>query len=189
MVRLTRIYTRGGDAGETHLGDMSRVGKTHARVEAFGDVDEANSVIGVARALGPDVRTDGWLRVIQNDLFDVGADLSVPEDSETRPDPLRITQGQVDRLEGWCDLANEDLDPLTSFILPGGTPVAASLHAARAVCRRAERRVVALSRDERVNPRVLAYLNRLSDLLFILARTANRGSGDVLWEPGAGRGR
>lgn len=189
MVRLTRIYTRLGDAGDTHLGDMSRVRKTNARVSAFGDVDEANSAIGVARATGLPGTVDGWLALVQNDLFDVGADLCVPEGAEPggRP-PLRVTADQVARLEAWCDAANDDLDPLTSFVLPGGTAAAAAVHLARAVCRRAERAVVALSDEEAVNPQVVAYLNRLSDLLFILARTCNAGAGgDVLWQPGAGR--
>ncbi len=189
MVRLTRIYTRLGDAGDTHLGDMSRVRKTNARVSAFGDVDEANSAIGVARAGGLPETVDAWLALVQNDLFDVGADLCVPEGAEPggRP-PLRVTADQVARLETWCDAANDDLDPLTSFVLPGGTAAAAAVHLARAVCRRAERAVVALSDEEAVNPQVVAYLNRLSDLLFILARTCNVGAGgDVLWQPGAGR--
>ncbi|MFN8122424.1 MAG: cob(I)yrinic acid a,c-diamide adenosyltransferase [Thermoleophilia bacterium] len=189
MVRLTRIYTRLGDAGDTHLGDMSRVRKTNLRIEAFGDVDEANSAIGVARATGLPEAVDAWMALVQNDLFDVGADLSVPEGTEPggRP-PLRVTPDQVARLEGWCDLANDALEPLTSFILPGGTAAAAALHLARAVCRRAERAVVALSDVDAVNPEVVAYLNRLSDLLFIVARTCNAGEGgDVLWRPGAGR--
>ncbi|MCC6832141.1 MAG: cob(I)yrinic acid a,c-diamide adenosyltransferase [Thermoleophilia bacterium] len=188
MVRLTRIYTRLGDAGDTHLGDMRRVRKTNPRIAAFGDVDEANSAIGVARATGLPERVDERLALVQNDLFDLGADLSVPDGAEPggRP-PLRVTAGQVSRLERWCDEANEALDPLTSFILPGGTPAAAALHLARAVCRRAERAVVALSDEDAVNPQVTAYLNRLSDLLFILARTCNAGAGDVLWRPGAGR--
>lgn len=188
MVRLTRIYTRQGDGGDTHLGDMRRVPKTDARVEAYGEVDETNSAIGVARAHTLDPRADDWLRVVQNDLFDVGADLSLPTDSPRRPDALRVTQDQVDRLERWCDIANERLNPLKSFVLPGGSPGAAALHAARTVCRRAERRVVALAEQDTINTLALKYLNRLSDLLFILARAENRnGRDDVLWEPGAGR--
>jgi len=188
VVRLTRIYTRLGDEGDTHLGDMSRVRKTSPRVAAFGDVDEANSALGVARAAGLPGRTDAWLAVVQNDLFDVGADLCVPEGGSGAHPPLRVTADQVTRLEGWCDTVNDGLEPLTSFVLPGGTPAAASLHLARAVCRRAERSVVALSDHEPVNPQVAAYLNRLSDLLFILARDCNGAAGgDVLWRPGAGR--
>lgn len=185
MVRLTRIYTRLGDGGDTHLGDMSRVRKTSARVTAYGDVDEANSSIGVARTHALPARVDGWLGIVQNDLFDLGADLCVPEGAGTTP--LRVAPEQVTRLEGWCDDANADLSALTSFILPGGSPAAAALHVARAVTRRAERAVVALADAESVNPHAVAYLNRLSDLLFILARTANADRGDVLWRPGAGR--
>jgi cob(I)alamin adenosyltransferase len=184
MVRLTRIYTRGGDAGDTHLGDMSRTRKTSARVAAYGDVDELNSVIGLARQHDLPAGYDGWLAAIQNDLFDLGADLSVP------PAPgdggrLRMPAERVARLEAWCDEVNETLEPLRSFVLPAGAPGAAALHVARTVCRRAERSVVALSDAEAVNPQALAYLNRLSDLLFILARGVNRESGgDVLWVPG-----
>jgi len=190
MVRLTRIYTRHGDDGDTHLGDLSRVRKTHARVCAYGDVDETNSAIGVARAHGLVPEYDRWLGVVQNDLFDVGADLSVPEGPA---DPgavrLRMSAAQVAALEGWCDTANDINEPLTSFVLPGGTPTAAALHLARTVCRRAERSVVVLGDQDRVNPEVLRYLNRLSDLLFILARAANLDAGgDVLWRPGSGAG-
>lgn len=189
MVRLTRIYTRLGDGGETHLGDMRRVRKTDARVEAYGEVDEANSAIGVARAHGLPDPLDRWLEVVQNDLFDLGADLSVPYDGAPGGvEPLRVTGVQVARLEGWCDTANAELQPLTSFVLPAGSPGAAALHLARTVCRRAERRTVALAEAEPVNPQAVAYLNRLSDLLFILSRVVNRtGRGDVLWTPGAGR--
>lgn len=188
MVRLTRIYTRLGDAGDTHLGDMSRVRKTSARVVAFGDVDEANSAIGVARTHPLPDPLDAWLGVVQNDLFDLGADLCVPHsDAPTDPSPLRVQVQQVTRLEGWCDTANTGLEPLTSFILPGGAPGAAALHMARAVVRRAERSTVALADQETVNPHAAAYLNRLSDLLFIVARVANAENGDVLWVPGAGR--
>ena len=188
MVRLTRIYTRLGDGGDTHLGDMSRVRKTNARIAAFGEVDELNSVIGVARLQQLPPGDDERLARIQNDLFDLGADMAVPEDAPRpggAPPPLRVTAGQVERLERWCDEVNEALEPLKSFVLPGGTPASAVLHHARAVCRRAERAAVALGDSETLNPQAVTYLNRLSDLLFILARNANRGAGgDVLWVPG-----
>jgi cob(I)alamin adenosyltransferase len=187
VVRLTRIYTRLGDGGDTHLGDMSRARKTSARVVAYGDVDELNSALGVARAEGLPKPVDGWLRVVQNDLFDLGADLCVPgADGAAHGTRLRVSIAQVERLEGWCDEVNETLEPLASFVLPGGTRAAAALHLARAICRRAERSAVALADAEPVTPEALAYLNRLSDLLFILARAANRdgGDGDVLWAPG-----
>lgn len=188
MVRLTRIYTRHGDDGDTHLGDMSRVRKTATRVCAYGDVDETNSAIGLARAQGLPAEFDGWLADIQNDLFDLGADLSVPGAAADDAARLQITAGQVARLEAWCDRANAHSAPLESFVLPGGTPGAAALHVARAVCRRAERSVIALSDQESVNPDAVRYLNRLSDLLFILARACNAGAaGDVLWRPGTGR--
>jgi len=184
MVRLTRIYTRLGDAGDTHLGDMSRVRKTSPRVEAYGDVDELNSVLGLARLEELPQGYDAWLARIQNDLFDLGADLCVPQDG-AGGEPLRVTAEQVARLEGWCDLVNDALEDLKSFVLPGGTRAAAVLHLGRTVCRRAERRVVELADAETVNPLALQYLNRLSDLLFILARGANAaGGGDVLWVPG-----
>ena len=190
MVRLTRIYTKTGDAGETHLGDMSRVSKTDPRLVAYADVDEANSVLGVAVALGqvPDDIAD-LLRGIQNDLFDVGADLCTPVVPDPEHPPLRITTAYTERLEAACDLHNEALPKLTSFILPGGTAAAALLHQARAVVRRAERSVWALLAvdAERTNAETARYLNRLSDLLFILAREANPG-GDILWEPGAHSG-
>ncbi len=188
MVRLTKIYTRLGDGGETHLGDMSRVRKTSARITAIGDVDELNAAVGVAVAAGPDPEHTCWLTRIQNDLFDLGADLAVPVGGDDR-DRLRIARAQVDRLEEHCDAANADLTDLTSFILPGGDPVAAALHLARSTCRRAERSVIALGEAETINTATIAYLNRLSDLLFILARHANgRGAGDVLWVPGGERG-
>ena len=189
MVRLTRIYTRHGDDGDTHLGDMSRVRKTAARVCAYGDVDETNSVIGLARAQGLPAEFDGWLADIQNDLFDLGADLSVPGAATgTDAGRLQVTAAQVARLESWCDSANAHSAPLESFVLPGGTSGAAALHVARAVCRRAERSAVALGDRETVNPDAIRYLNRLSDLLFILARACNAGtSGDVLWRPGRGQ--
>ena len=195
MVRLTRIYTKTGDAGQTHLGDMSRVAKTDPRLVAYADVDEANSVIGTALALGaPDPAVAELLRSIQNDLFDVGADLCTPITPEPAYPPLRVTPAYTERLEAACDEYNETLPKLNSFILPGGTPAAALLHQARVVARRAERSVWALlahDRDsgdaERTNPETARYLNRLSDLLFILARVANPG-GDILWEPGAHSG-
>jgi cob(I)alamin adenosyltransferase len=188
VVRLTRIYTRQGDGGDTHLGDMSRVRKTSPRVAAYGDVDELNSVIGTARATGLAGDLDGWLAEVQNDLFDMGADLCVPGVGSA-PDgagPLRMVPTQVERLEHLCDRVNEGLPPLASFVLPGGSSAAAALHHARTVCRRAERAVIALADAEPVTPEAVRYLNRLSDLLFILAREANRraGTGDVLWVPG-----
>ncbi|GAA3175701.1 cob(I)yrinic acid a,c-diamide adenosyltransferase [Blastococcus jejuensis] len=188
MVRLTRIYTKTGDAGQTHLGDMSRVAKTDPRLVAYADVDESNTVLGVAVALGglPDDVAD-LVRSIQNDLFDVGADLCTPITPDPEFPPLRITPAYTERLEAACDAHNEALPNLTSFILPGGTAAAALLHQARAVVRRAERSVWALLTVdvERTNPETARYLNRLSDLLFILARVANPG-GDVLWQPGGG---
>jgi cob(I)alamin adenosyltransferase len=182
-VRLTRIYTRAGDAGETSLGDGSRVSKTDPRIEAYGEVDEVNSLLGLAlaaRELPEELRP--WLEQVQNDLFDVGADLSVPLDDER--ERLRVRQEQVERLEELCDRVNERLEPLKSFVLPGGGEAAARLHVARAACRRAERAVVALADGEDVNPVALAYLNRLSDLLFILARAAAQGD-ERLWKPGS----
>jgi cob(I)alamin adenosyltransferase len=181
-VRLTRIYTRGGDAGETSLGDGSRVPKTDPRIEAYGAVDELNSVLGLVLAGDLPSEFQPWLEQVQNDLFDLGADLSVPlEDERER---LRVTAKQVERLEELCDLVNERLEPLKSFILPGGTESAARLHVARSVCRRAERLAVELAGQGSVNPDALAYLNRLSDLLFILARAANAGTAEPLWRPG-----
>jgi len=182
-VNLTRIYTRLGDAGETHLGDMSRVPKTDPRIEAYGTVDELNAQIGVARTAATMPEPYGpWLARIQNDLFDVGADVSVPlTDARER---LRVVADQTTWLERACDEVNATLAPLTSFVLPGGTPAAAQLHVCRTVCRRAERRVIALG--DAVNPEVVRYLNRLSDLLFILSRGANAGD-EPLWQPGAGR--
>jgi cob(I)alamin adenosyltransferase len=193
MVRLTRIYTRGGDTGETSLGDGSRVPKQALRVEAYGTVDEANAAIGLARLYvesGADPDTDAMLARIQNDLFDLGADLCTPEASEraARKGALRITAAQVARLEREIDAMNAGLRPLDSFILPGGTPAAAYLHLARTVVRRAERLVCALAAEERVNPEAVKYLNRLSDHLFVLARLVNdNGARDVLWQPGATR--
>jgi cob(I)alamin adenosyltransferase len=184
-VRLTRIYTRAGDAGETSLGDGSRVRKTDPRIEAYGTVDELNSAIGLVLAGDVSEEFRPWLEEIQNDLFDVGADLSVPLDDER--ERLRVTEAQVERLEGLCDRVNERLEPLKSFVLPGGSETAARLHVARTVCRRAEREATALAEESELNPASLAYLNRLSDLLFILARAANAegGSPEPLWKPGS----
>jgi cob(I)alamin adenosyltransferase len=187
VVRLTRIYTRLGDGGDTHLGDMSRARKTSPRVVAYGDVDELNATLGLARAHGLGPQVDGWIARVQNDLFDLGADLCVPH-GDAAGERLRMSAEQVARLEGWCDEVNDTLPDLTSFVLPAGTPAAATLHLARTVCRRAERSAVALADRETVTPEAVAYLNRLSDLLFILARAANRDAGgDVLWTPGGER--
>ena len=183
-VRLTRIYTRGGDRGETSLGDGSRVSKLDGRVIAYGAVDELNSQLGVVLALpelDPDLREP--LERIQNELFDVGADLSVPYTVEGR---LRVTQEMVDGLEYDCDRFNETLPELRSFVLPGGSETAALLHVARTICRRAEREALVAATEHELDPLVSVYLNRLSDLLFILARTANAVSGvdEPLWKPG-----
>ena len=191
MVKLTKIYTRGGDAGETSLGDGARVPKFDLRVSAYGEVDEANAVIGIARLHmdGPgDDKTDAMLGRIQNDLFDLGADLCTPERPDPKHPPLRITSEQVARLEREIDDLNAALGPLESFILPGGSPGAAYLHLARTTARRAERLIAELATREAVNPRALEYANRLSDHLFVLARHLNAGAGgDVLWVPGASR--
>lgn len=192
MVRLTRIYTRGGDWGETSLSDGSRVKKNALRVEAYGTVDEANAAIGLARLHSTETHAfaaqDGMLARIQNDLFDLGADLSTPEDGKRGEQALRITPPQVERLEHEIDVMNAVLQPLDSFVLPGGTPFAARLHFARTVVRRAERLAVALAGQERINPEAIKYLNRLSDHLFVMARFANdKGLSDVLWRPGANR--
>lgn len=178
-VNLTRIYTRLGDDGETHLGDMSRVAKTDARIEAYGTVDELNAQVGVALTVEgmPEPYAD-WLLHVQNDLLDLGADLSVPHGEGD--DKLRIVPEQVAWLEARCDEVNASLKPLKSFLLPGGTPAAAQLHVCRTVCRRAERRTLLV---EEANPETVRYLNRLSDLLFILSRGANGGD-EPLWEPG-----
>jgi cob(I)alamin adenosyltransferase len=198
-VNLTRIYTKLGDGGETHLGDMSRVAKTHPRVEAYGTVDELNAAIGLA-LLAPGMTPEfaDWLRRVQNDLLDVGADLSVPGEASVSSgegsgeDPgarrrLRVGGDYTAWLEQACDEVNARLEPLRSFVIPGGTPAAAHLHVCRTVCRRAERRTIAVG-DE-VNAEVVRYLNRLSDLLFILARAANapagEGASEPLWQPGA----
>jgi len=182
-VRLTRIYTRGGDGGETSLGDGSRVPKLDCRIGAFGAVDELNSQLGLVLAGDAPPRFRPWLDRIQNDLFDVGADLSVPFGVTDR---LRVTQAAVDQLERLCDELNANLPKLRSFVLPGGTEAAARLHVARAVCRRAERDALAAHREHGINPLVLTYLNRLSDLLFIAARAANHEAGrdEPLWRPG-----
>jgi cob(I)alamin adenosyltransferase len=180
-VRLTRIYTRTGDTGETHLGDLSRASKTDPLVEAYGAVDELNSLLGWAAVDAGDSR----LARIQNELFDLGADLSVPFAADDGK--LRIDQAAIDRLEAECDAANEELPPLKSFILPGGSERAARLHVARAVCRRAERVVIAARAERPVNPLASVYLNRLSDLLFILARAANAAGDEPLWRPGGDR--
>jgi cob(I)alamin adenosyltransferase len=185
-VRLDRIYTRGGDAGETSLGDGARVPKDDARIEAFGTVDELNAVLGLVLAHDFAEPRRAWLERIQNELFDLGADLSVPM-ADARRERLRVSDEQVEALERLCDEANEPLDPLRSFVLPGGTETAALLHLARTVCRRAERLTVGLARTEDVNPAALAYLNRLSDFLFILARAENVGRPEPLWKPGASR--
>lgn len=197
MVKLDRIYTRGGDKGMTSLGNGERVPKHDLRVEAYGAVDEANAAIGIARLhtaaladAGSDL--DAMLSRIQNDLFDLGADLATPEDEENDPrrrPALRVDQVQVDRLEAEIDAMNARLSPLTSFILPGGSPAAAHLHLARTIVRRAERLVTALQDAERINPAALTYINRLSDHLFVAARHANQdGAADVLWVPGLNRG-
>ncbi|MGA8995002.1 MAG: cob(I)yrinic acid a,c-diamide adenosyltransferase [Nocardioidaceae bacterium] len=190
MVNLTRIYTRTGDAGETRLGDMSVTTKTDLRLRAYADVDEANAHLAVAVAGGGlDDDVVALLTVVQNDLFDVGADLCTPVVAEPAYPPLRIEQSYVDRLEGWCDHYNADLPALRSFILNGGTPAAAHLHVARTVVRRAERSGWAAHEvhGDSMNVLALHYLNRLSDLVFILARHANRERGDVLWKPGGER--
>jgi len=194
MVRLTRIYTRGGDNGETSLGDGSRVAKHALRVEAYGTVDEANAAIGLARLYtADDPEADAMLGRIQNDLFDLGADLCTPEEgrraaNQHKEGALRIVAAQIERLEREIDAINAALPPLESFILPGGSAAAAHLHLARTVTRRAERLVCALAVAEKVNPEAVKYLNRLSDHLFVLGRHLNdNGASDVLWQPGATR--
>jgi cob(I)alamin adenosyltransferase len=186
MVYLSRIYTRTGDAGQTSLGDGRRVDKDHPRVAAYGSVDEVNSTLGLLLSAAPDQGEADLVRSIQNDLFDVGADLCVPPSPQEQPgSKLRIAAEQSARLEQAIDRLNAGLPPLTSFVLPGGTVAASWCHLARTVCRRAEREVVALAHVEAVNPEVVVYLNRLSDLLFVLARVYNKqGGGDVLWQPG-----
>lgn len=203
MVYLDRIYTKSGDEGTTGLGDGTRVAKTSPRINAYGTVDELNSVLGVVLSSEPAERLSTWLRHIQNDLFDVGADLCVPGMAGVEPDadslagesdqsstasPLRVTQRQTQTLEEWIDEVTAGLAPLTSFILPGGTSAAAHLHLARTVCRRAEIAVWSLAEAEQINPLIAVYLNRLSDLLFVLARRCNQnGAADILWQPGGSR--
>lgn len=201
MVYLNRIYTKAGDEGQTSLGDQTRVPKTHPRIGAYGSVDELNSFVGMALAQGLTDPVAQRLRHIQNDLFDVGADLCVPEPPPPEDDPhdhdspkapeivrLRVQASQITQLEHWIDEAVEQLTPLKSFILPGGTLSAAALHVARTVCRRAEIEVLQLAEFEPINPQVIIYLNRLSDLLFVWARLCNDGGqADVLWIPGANR--
>ncbi len=194
MVYLNRIYTRTGDGGMTALGNGTQVSKTHLRISAYGGVDELNSVLGLAIAVGLECELVNWIRQIQNDLFDVGADLCIPEDDDagdqTVATPLRVTSRYASRLETWIDTINDKLDPLTSFILPGGGVAASHLHLARSVCRRVEVGVCHLAEVERVNPEVQIYLNRLSDLLFVLARLCNdSGKKDVLWIPGGPDGQ
>lgn len=192
MVKLNKIYTRTGDDGTTGLVDGSRRSKADARMHAIGEVDEANSALGIAIAAlerGGGAAHVAGLRRIQNDLFDLGADIATPgEDFEPGEMTLRVVQSQVDWLEQAIDAANEQLDPLTSFILPGGSEAGAALHLARAICRRAERALVSAARNDAINPLAQSYLNRLSDYLFVLCRLVNKGSGgDILWVPGASR--
>lgn len=189
MVYLNRIYTRTGDEGQTGLGNGERVAKTHPRVVAYGAVDELNAVIGVVLTTSAPGSIAGQLRSIQNDLFDLGADLCVPEPPEPGPEPaLRVVEQQVLTLEQWIDEIVAQLKPLESFILPGGSPAAAALHHARTVCRRAEIEVLHLAEYEDLNKHLVTYLNRLSDLLFVMARHCNdNGNGDILWQPGRNR--
>jgi cob(I)alamin adenosyltransferase len=187
-MRLDRIYTRGGDSGLTSLGDGTRVPKHAARIRALGGLDEANAGIGIALLEIGDAKIRDLLGMVQNDLFDVGADLCRPEREEDKKAPLRVTAAQVVALERAIDRTNEMLQPLTSFVLPGGSPASAHLHLARAIVRRAERDIAELAASEPVNPEALKYVNRLSDLLFVLARHANEGGAkDVLWRPGLSR--
>lgn len=189
MVYLSRIYTKTGDDGTTALGDMSRVSKDDIRVAAYGTVDELNSTLGLLLAHHQGIREWSFIRLVQNDLFDVGADLCLPEiDQEQAGQKLRVIAQQVERLEHGIDRLNAELKPLTSFVLPGGSTASAWVHVARTLCRRAEREVVTLARRDRINQHVIIYLNRLSDYLFVLARSLNQnGEGDVLWKPGAGQ--
>jgi cob(I)alamin adenosyltransferase len=187
MVTLTKIYTRGGDKGQTSLGDGQRVAKHDLRVEAYGTVDETNGVIGLAR-LHTEGAADAMLSRIQNDLFDLGADLCTPETGRKAEGALRIVESQVERLESEIDAMNAELQPLTSFILPGGTPASAYLHLARTVARRAERLMTRLAEAEPINPVTIRYINRVSDHLFVLARALNNnGASDILWVPGGNR--
>jgi cob(I)alamin adenosyltransferase len=191
MIKLTRIYTRGGDKGKTALGSGQRVVKHHPRVAAYGTVDETNAAVGLARlhtAALPDPAVDAILARVQNDLFDLGADLATPEVESPEFPPLRIVAEQTERLEAEIDALNAELAPLNSFVLPGGSPAAAYLHLARTQARRAEREITALADNETVNPEAVRYINRLSDLFFVMGRYVNdKGAGDVLWEPGANR--
>ncbi len=185
MVTLNRIYTKTGDKGETALGDGSRLSKHSLRIQAFGTVDETNAAIGLAR-LHTDGAVDAMLARIQNDLFDLGADLCVPETAKRSEGRLRIADAQVERLEREIDSMNAELSPLNSFVLPGGTPAAAFLHLARTVARRAERLMVELAVGEKINDAAIRYINRLSDHLFVASRYVNdKGAKDVLWAPGA----
>jgi cob(I)alamin adenosyltransferase len=189
LVTLNRIYTRTGDGGTTRLASGAKVSKASLRVEAYGGVDETNAAIGLARLhTSGDARLDPILARIQNDLFDIGADLATPPVADEKRPALRILDSQVDRLEAEIDAMNDHMAPLTSFVLPGGSAAAAALHLARTICRRAERTAVALAAEEPVSPAAMKYLNRLSDLLFVAARFANdEGRADVLWTPGATR--
>ncbi|WP_422364935.1 cob(I)yrinic acid a,c-diamide adenosyltransferase [Pelagibius sp.] len=191
MVKLTRIYTKGGDKGKTALSSGQRVVKHHPRVAAYGTVDETNAAVGLVRlhsAELADKSIDAILSRVQNDLFDLGADLATPEVENPEYPPLRITTPQVERLEQEIDRLNADLAPLNSFVLPGGRPTAAYLHLARTVSRRAEREITALAESESINPEAIRYINRLSDLFFVMSRYVNdKGAGDVLWVPGANR--
>ena len=196
MVKLTRIYTKGGDKGKTALSSGQRVVKHHPRVAAYGTVDETNAAVGLARlhtgtlagALA-DPDADGILSRVQNDLFDLGADLATPDADNPEFPPLRIVPEQTERLEAEIDRLNAELAPLNSFVLPGGSPAAAHLHLARTLARRAEREITALAESETINPEAVRYINRLSDLFFVMSRYLNdKGAGDVLWEPGATRG-
>jgi len=187
MVILNRIYTKTGDAGETALGDGTRLPKHALRISAYGTIDETNAAVGIAR-LHTSGELDAMLGRIQNDLFDVGADLTVPETTKRNEGRLRIIEGQIERLEREIDSMNAELAPLTSFILPGGTPAAAHLHLARTIARRAERLMTELNAQEPINPAAIKYVNRLSDHLFVASRYANdKGAKDVLWVPGANR--
>ncbi len=189
MVYLSKIYTKSGDQGETGLGDGQRVAKDHPRVVAYGEVDELNSTLGLLLAYVPDYAERGLILRVQNELFDLGADLCVPKQADENPaHALRIQASQYERLEKDIDRLNDDLEPLNSFILPGGSPASAWLHLARTVCRRAERAVVSLMKMEKIGEHPMIYLNRLSDLLFVMGRVANDGGkADVLWEPGKSR--
>lgn len=187
MVKLTKIYTRGGDKGQTSLADGRRVAKHDPRIAAYGTVDEANSAVGLAR-LHTEGVIDAILARVQNELFDLGADLATPGDNFDDPEALRIIPSQTARLEGDIDAINGELAPLNSFILPGGTPAAAYLHLARTITRRAERLMTEAAEHEAINPEAIKYCNRLSDLFFVLARKLNdNGARDVLWQPGASR--